>query len=396
MSKTWPKVRLGDVLKPTARPVDVKPDELYREIGIRSHGKGVFHKTPISGLELGNKRVFWIQPGDFVLNIVFAWEGAVALLSEAEAEMIGSHRFPTFRADEARLDSRYLLAYFKTHEGRGVLGTVSPGGAGRNRTLSKTALLQHEFSLPPLAQQMRVVAQIEGLSGKIREVQTLRQEGYEAARLMTGAWLRRILGTVDEPMWSLSPLQSVCSVFIDCDHKTPDYVEHGIPLLRPRDIKPENFTVAGTVRISEEEHEKRCLRHRPIEDDIVYSRELSFGNAAMIPKNWEVSLGQGTMLVRADDRRVQPLFLLKVLNAPIIKEQAIKAAKGAAHPHVNLKDIRQFGFPVPTISEQDRILAELEVLEIQVGELKRLQSETAVELDAMLPALLDRAFTQQL
>lgn len=50
MSKNWPMVKLGDVLTPISRPVDVQADEPYRQIGIRSDGKGVFHQS----LPLGN------------------------------------------------------------------------------------------------------------------------------------------------------------------------------------------------------------------------------------------------------------------------------------------------------------------------------------------------------
>jgi type I restriction enzyme S subunit len=116
----------------------------------------------------------------------------------------------------------------------------------------------------------------------------------------------------------------------------------------------------------------------------------------MIPRNCVVSLGQGTMLVRADETKIERGFLLKALNAPIVREQATKAAKGAAHPHVNLKDIRVFSVPVPSLPEQRRIVAELDALQAEVNALKRLQAETAAELDAMLPALLDRAFKGEL
>ena len=44
------------------------------------------------------------------------------------------------------------------------------------------------------------------------------------------------------------------------------------------------------------------------------------------------------------------------------------------------------------LSEQRRIVAELDALQAQVDALKRLQAKTAAELDALLPALLDRAF----
>jgi type I restriction enzyme S subunit len=42
--------------------------------------------------------------------------------------------------------------------------------------------------------------------------------------------------------------------------------------------------------------------------------------------------------------------------------------------------------------EQHRIVAELDALQAEVDVLKRLQAETATELDALLPAILDRAF----
>ena len=46
----------------------------------------------------------------------------------------------------------------------------------------------------------------------------------------------------------------------------------------------------------------------------------------------------------------------------------------------------------PRIGRQRRIVAELDALPAEVDALKRLPAETAAELDALLPAILDRAF----
>lgn len=46
--------------------------------------------------------------------------------------------------------------------------------------------------------------------------------------------------------------------------------------------------------------------------------------------------------------------------------------------------------------EQRRIVAELDALQAEVDALKRLQAETAAELDALLPAILDKAFKGEL
>jgi len=50
----------------------------------------------------------------------------------------------------------------------------------------------------------------------------------------------------------------------------------------------------------------------------------------------------------------------------------------------------------PPPSKQRRIVAGPDALRAEVDVLKRLQAETAAELDALLPAVLDRAFRGEL
>ena len=60
------------------------------------------------------------------------------------------------------------------------------------------------------------------------------------------------------------------------------------------------------------------------------------------------------------------------------------------------KRLLEIEVPLPPITEQKRIIAYLDDLETRVSLLERLQSETAAELDALLPAILDRAFKGEL
>ena len=46
--------------------------------------------------------------------------------------------------------------------------------------------------------------------------------------------------------------------------------------------------------------------------------------------------------------------------------------------------------------EQRRIVTALDALQAEVDALKRLQAETAAELDALLPSILDKAFKGEL
>jgi type I restriction enzyme S subunit len=61
-----------------------------------------------------------------------------------------------------------------------------------------------------------------------------------------------------------------------------------------------------------------------------------------------------------------------------------------------LREIRAFPVPLPSFDEQRRIVAELDALQSKLDPMKALQAETATELEAMFPAILDRAFKGEL
>ena len=187
----WDVYMLGDCLSRVERPVEVKPNELYTQIGIRSHGKGLFYKEPVTGAALGNKAVFWIEPDCFIVNIVFAWEQAIGKTTQSEVGMIGSHRFPMYRPVNDRVDIDYLISYFLTKRGTDILEAASPGGAGRNKTLGQERFLKSKIVLPPIGEQQKIAAilttqdkVIELKEKRLAEKQ--RQKKYLMQQLLTG------------------------------------------------------------------------------------------------------------------------------------------------------------------------------------------------------------------
>ena len=187
----WDVYMIGDCLSRVERPVEVKPNELYTQIGIRSHGKGLFYKESVTGAALGNKSVFWIEPDCFIVNIVFAWEQAIGRTTQSEVGMIGSHRFPMYRPVNDRVDVDYLISYFLTKRGTDILQAASPGGAGRNKTLGQDRFLKSKIVLPPIEEQRKIAAilitqdkVIELKEKRLAEKQ--RQKKYLMQQLLTG------------------------------------------------------------------------------------------------------------------------------------------------------------------------------------------------------------------
>jgi type I restriction enzyme S subunit len=87
------------------------------------------------------------------------------------------------------------------------------------------------------------------------------------------------------------------------------------------------------------------------------------------------------------------------LQTPLVREYINKNAKGTSPTMKKISQGIVASIPFPSsllVSEQRRIVTDMNALQTQVDALKRLQAETAVELDTLFPAVLGRAFKGEL
>lgn len=185
-----PRRPMAEVAPLIRRPVEIEPDGAYPELGVRSFGRGTFHKPVLPGSEVGTKKLFEIAPGDLLFNIVFAWEGAVAIAQPADTGRVGSHRFLTFVPKPATATADFLLFYFQTPEGLQRLGEASPGGAGRNRTLGLKKLETIEVPLPSLETQRW----FDRLQAKARQIRDIRAASARDTDALIPALLHQVFG----------------------------------------------------------------------------------------------------------------------------------------------------------------------------------------------------------
>jgi type I restriction enzyme S subunit len=85
-----------------------------------------------------------------------------------------------------------------------------------------------------------------------------------------------------------------------------------------------------------------------------------------------------------------PRFVQEGFNALI--DEMKTQVRGLEMFHIRKQEIEKIHFPVTSIIEQQHIVDYLDNLQSKVDALKKLQAETAAELDALLPSVLDKAF----
>jgi type I restriction enzyme, S subunit len=184
--------RLGNLISSVNRPVP-KPTSKYLALSIRSHGKGSYSRLVTDPSTVAMDTLYLVKAGDFIVNITFAWEGAVALVPEEQDGHLVSHRFPTYNADKLKISSRFLRHVIKMPRFTYLLKVISPGGAGRNRVLNKRDFLKLRVPCPELFEQTRIaeildIAEAE-ISGEMARHDALkRQKLGLMQKLLTGEW----------------------------------------------------------------------------------------------------------------------------------------------------------------------------------------------------------------
>lgn len=182
----WVEYRFGDIVTKYSDPV-VTPTNGYTRLGIRSHGKGTFHSEVLPGMELETAQMHRVAANNFIVNITFGWEHAVAITNENDEGKLVSHRFPQYSFNEGIIPKffKYLILdeKFRQH-----LELASPGGAGRNRVLKLDDMLEYQFMLPSVPEQESIADYLIKLDDLIQ----LKQSELEKLKNIKSALLEKM------------------------------------------------------------------------------------------------------------------------------------------------------------------------------------------------------------
>lgn len=397
----WKTVRLGEVVTQAIRATKPVAGTAYRQIGVKLWGEGAYERETIDGSQTKYPQLFRTEEGDIIVNKIWARNGSVASVSASLAGSYGSGEFPMFTPNSQRLDSKWIHWITKTRGFWEQCDEKSRGTSGQNRIKSQQ-FLSIEIPLPPLAEQRRIVARIEALAAQIDEAKRLRKEAVmEAEEIFS-----KQLGVCISPHGEGWNRETVASVIVSMDAGWS-------PQCEDMPAAERDWGVLKTTAIQwgdfQSHHNKRLpdsLTPRPelsiITGDVFVTRAGPRKRVGVVAAarndHPQLTISDKLIRLRGDRSKVEPRFLELSLCSPFSQEHLVQRKTGLADAQVNISQKILLSTPLayPPIPEQLRIVEELDELQIKVDSLKRLQSETSTELDALLPAILDRAFKGEL
>lgn len=168
----WPLEKLGNLLEQIGRMERVNPDASYHLLGVRLEGNGPFIRETVTGTETSAGRLNQVKSGDFIYSRLFAWRGAFGVITDAMAGCFVSNEFPIFRTNQERLDVGYLARWFQLPSvWRKVEGSCTGSTPTTRNRFKEQFFLELEIPLPPLTEQQALVARLDSLAEKTRQLE---------------------------------------------------------------------------------------------------------------------------------------------------------------------------------------------------------------------------------
>lgn len=399
MSTPWPKVKLGEVLRHRKEFITIDDLQEYRRPRVQLHAQGIVLRDVATGALIKTKSQQICRAGEFLVAEIDAKVGSFGIVpAELDGSIVSSHYF-LFVIDASKLDRAFLDYFIRTPTFR---EQVAAQGSTNYAAIRPSHVLGYEIPLPPLAEQRRVVARIEELAAQIHEARTLRQQAAEEAEALLLAYSRSVFGDSVRDDWV--PLSTHLAA-----------IESGkSPATEGRPADPDEWGVLKVGAVSFGVFDERENKALPVsyvvppalevrQGDFIMSRANTrelVGACALVQKaRWKLMLSDKTFrFVFHEPRTVLPELLNQLLKSPALRGQIEHQASGTSPTMKNISKEKTLALRLPPLplSDQRRIVAELDALQAEVDALKRRQAETAAELDALLPAILDRAFKGEL
>lgn len=184
-------------------------------------------------------------------------------------------------------------------------------------------------------------------------------------------------------------LLEACELIVDCPHSTAKDEGEGYPLIRTPNVGRGRLILDNVHRVSEAVYHKRNERAIPQENDLILAREAPVGNVAIIRRGQNVCLGQRTVLIRPDNRLVDPEFLVYYLLSPNIQHVLLNSANGATVSHLNMSDIRKLEISLPPLSTQRKIGRTLSRIDDKIAINIAINQNLSEQIESLLLAFID-------
>lgn len=341
-----------------------------------------------------------------------------------------------------KINSKFIFWFIVSPIGQELIKANLKGSAQGG--INTKFIENFPVSIPPLKEQQRIVNRIESLFEKLDKAKELIEEardGFEQRKAailenairgeLTNKWrCNKVLSDVNKLIYSINlekssmikgklirrekelpkiecedvifnipkewiwiRLGNIANKITDGTHKTPNYLENGIPFLSAKDIKSEKLIFDNCKFISEKEYNEINNRCNISKGTVLVSKSGTIGNVAVVEDESKFGIFESLAVINTIEE-IDSYYISYALKTILLSNKD-KYIKGTGVKHLHLNNLKNIVIPLPPVEEQKeivRILNKLLEEESKIEELTQLEEQ----IELIKKSILAKAFRGEL
>lgn len=291
------------------------------------------------------------------------------------------------------LNNKYLFYYLRSQKDT----FIAKGKGGAQPNISQDIIRNHMIPLPPLAEQKRIVEQIESLFSKLDEAKEKAQEvidGYEArnAAVYNDAFSGRLTtqwrkDNYKENKWETKRFDEVADIksnlvepsnYLEFPHIAPDNIEKRTGILLDYHTIAEDGVKSG--------------KHRFYAGQILYSKIRPYlSKVVMVDFDGLCSADMYPIEAKENTK-----YLLYYMLSDMFLEQASSAGSRSVLPKINQKELSAIKVRITSDEEQKEVVRILDYLLPMMQQVRDKAVRVVDNIDAIKKSILTKAFRGKL
>jgi type I restriction enzyme S subunit len=391
----WPLVSLGEVLVHRKEFIEINDLENYKRCRVQLHAQGVVLRDNVPGAEIKTKKQQVCKSGEFLVAEIDAKLGGYGIVpQELEGAIVSSHYF-LFGIREDRLDRSFLGYFIRTP---GFFEQVAAQGSTNYAAIRPGHVLEYKIPLPPLPEQQRLVERIDALAAKIEEAKGLRKHAEQKSEYCVPGRVAQLLAETGGETARICNIADVRGGIQKSPEREPG--SNPVRYLTVAHVHRDRIRVDDPRFFEVSPHE--LDRWRLLAGDVLIiegnGSADQIGRTALFRGELDPCVHQNHVIrIRPDQRIVDPEFLNLYLNSPVGQEAVqTRSRTTSGLRSLSVGRIKEIEIRIPDLDTQTKVVDIAAEFKERYGRIIQIQVDTSKELNAMLPAILNRAFRGEL
>lgn len=264
----------------------------------------------------------------------------------------------------------------------------------KGKTLNKAKLKEIEVRFPKsLSEQQRIVSIIDQAFEAIDKAIENTQKNLQNAKELFESYLSNVFEKGGED-WEIKTLGEVCNFQNGFAFQSKTYKKDGLPIIRITNIQNNKIDTTDIVYFDDKDYDVNLDKFKVHQGDLLIAMSGATTGKLGISSVEAVFYLNQRVGKFIPGQSLNKTFLFYYLSTKV--EESLKISAGSAQPNLSTKQINDFIIPIPPLSEQQRIVSQLDVLKNKTQKLEDFFQHKLLDLEELKKSVLNKAFAGEL